>query len=94
MSAMGRRNLLALFAALPLLKELDANAVGELADEIQWFSVPAGDMELITGRPRRSTLDAAWPRSAQAPVGEHNADPAARRHAEQRRHPDCASGTG
>jgi NTE family protein len=42
MSAMDRRNLMALFAALPLLKGLDATAVGELADQIQWFSVPAG----------------------------------------------------
>jgi NTE family protein len=42
MSAMERRNLLALFAALPLLRELDVQSLGELADEIQWFSVPSG----------------------------------------------------
>jgi NTE family protein len=42
MSAMERRNLLALFAALPLLRELDVQSVGELADDIQWFSVPSG----------------------------------------------------
>ena len=42
MSAMERRNLLALFAALPLLRELDIESVGELADDIQWFSVPSG----------------------------------------------------
>ena len=42
MSAMDRRNLLALFAALPLLRELDAKSIGEIADEIQWFSVPSG----------------------------------------------------
>jgi len=42
MSAMERRNLLALFAALPLLRELDVKSVGELADDIQWFSVPSG----------------------------------------------------
>ena len=42
MSAMERRNLLALFAALPLLRELDAESVGELAEDIQWFSVPSG----------------------------------------------------
>jgi NTE family protein len=42
MSAMERRNLLALFAALPLLRELDVQSVAELADDIQWFSVPSG----------------------------------------------------
>jgi NTE family protein len=42
MSAMERHNLLALFAALPLLRELDVKSVGELADDIQWFSVPSG----------------------------------------------------
>jgi NTE family protein len=42
MSAMDRRNLLALFAALPLLRELDAKSIGEIADDIQWFSVPSG----------------------------------------------------
>jgi NTE family protein len=42
MSAMDRRNLLALFAALPLLRELDSRSIGEVADEIQWFSVPSG----------------------------------------------------
>jgi len=42
MSAMERQNLMALFAALPLLKGLDAAALGQLADRIQWFSVPAG----------------------------------------------------
>jgi len=41
-SAMDRRNLPALFAALPLLKELDAQWLGELANEIAWFSVPGG----------------------------------------------------
>src|SRR5262249_10888631 len=29
-------------AALPLLKELDASLIGELATEIAWFSVPGG----------------------------------------------------
>jgi NTE family protein len=41
-SAMDRRNLPALFAALPLLKELDPQWIGELANEIAWFSVPGG----------------------------------------------------
>jgi NTE family protein len=42
MSAMERRNLLALFAALPLLRGLDIQSVGEFADDIHWFSVPSG----------------------------------------------------
>ena len=41
-SAMDRRNLPALFAALPLLKQLDADTIGELANEIEWFSMPGG----------------------------------------------------
>jgi NTE family protein len=41
-SAMDRRNLPALFAALPLLKQLDADSIGELANEIEWFSMPGG----------------------------------------------------
>src|SRR5215470_7400941 len=41
-SAVDRRNLPALLAALPLLKELDTNLIGELATEIAWFSVPGG----------------------------------------------------
>lgn len=39
-SAMDRRNLPALFAALPLLKQLEPSAISELADEIEWFSLP------------------------------------------------------
>src|SRR5579864_546717 len=41
-SALERRNLPALFAALPLLRELNANALAELANEIEWFSLPGG----------------------------------------------------
>ncbi len=40
--ALDRRNLPALFAALPLLKELDDAYVRELAQEIEWFSLPGG----------------------------------------------------
>jgi len=49
MSAMDRRNLLALFAALPLFRELDAKSIGELADDIQWFSVPSGTVLYSSG---------------------------------------------
>ena len=41
-SAVDRRNLPALLAALPLLKELDPQLIGELATEIAWFSIPGG----------------------------------------------------
>ena len=49
MSAMDRRNLLALFAALPLLRELDAKSIGELADDIHWYSVPSGTLLYACG---------------------------------------------
>lgn len=51
MSAMDRRNLLALFAALPLLRELDSRSIGEIADEIQWYSVPSGMVLYSSGEP-------------------------------------------
>jgi NTE family protein len=51
MSAMDRRNQLALFAALPLLRELDAKSIGEIADDIQWFSVPSGMLLYSCGEP-------------------------------------------
>jgi NTE family protein len=41
-SAVDRRSLPALFAALPLMREVDPAAINELADEIEWFSVPGG----------------------------------------------------
>jgi NTE family protein len=49
-SAMDRRNLPALFAALPLLKELDANSIAELAQEIEWFSLPGGATLYCSGQ--------------------------------------------
>jgi NTE family protein len=51
MSAMDRRNLLALFAALPLLRELDAKSIAELAEQLAWFSVPAGTVLYSSGEP-------------------------------------------
>lgn len=49
--ALDQRNLLALFTALPLLKELDEKYVRELAQEIEWFSVPAGGTLYAAGQP-------------------------------------------
>jgi NTE family protein len=40
--ALDRRNLSALFAALPLLKELDATTLEEMTREVEWFSLPGG----------------------------------------------------
>src|ERR1700739_135724 len=41
-SALDRRNLRALFAALPLLRDLDANLLDGITREIEWFSLPGG----------------------------------------------------
>src|SRR5579871_5768719 len=41
-SALDRRNLPALFAALPLLKEIGPASIEALAKEIEWFSIPGG----------------------------------------------------
>jgi NTE family protein len=42
LSALERRNLPALFAALPLLRDLDAALLAEITREVEWFSVPGG----------------------------------------------------
>jgi NTE family protein len=41
-SALDRRNLPALFAALPLLRDLDADLLEGITREIEWFSLPGG----------------------------------------------------
>jgi NTE family protein len=41
-SALDRRNLRALFAALPLLRDLDGDFLDGITREIEWFSLPAG----------------------------------------------------
>jgi NTE family protein len=40
--ALDRRNLPALFAALPLLRDLDPQQLRDLSSEIEWFSLPGG----------------------------------------------------
>jgi NTE family protein len=40
--ALDRRNLQALFAALPLLRDLDAQQLRDISAEIEWFSLPGG----------------------------------------------------
>jgi NTE family protein len=40
--ALERRNLPALFAALPLLRDLDPQQLRDLSSEIEWFSLPGG----------------------------------------------------
>src|SRR6202140_4292830 len=42
LSALERHNLPALFAALPLLRDLDAALLAEIAREVEWFSLPGG----------------------------------------------------
>jgi NTE family protein len=49
--ALDRRNLPALFAALPLLRELEDAYVRELAQEIEWFSLPGGATLYLAGQP-------------------------------------------
>ena len=41
-SALDRRNLRALFAALPLLRDLEADFLESITREIEWFSLPGG----------------------------------------------------
>ena len=41
-SALERRNLLALLAALPLLRDLGPALLDEMAREVEWFSLPGG----------------------------------------------------
>jgi hypothetical protein len=41
-SALERRNLLALMAALPLLRDLSPTLLEEIAREVEWFPLPGG----------------------------------------------------
>src|SRR6267143_511274 len=50
LSALERRNLPALFAALPLLRDLDATLLAEITREIEWFSVPGGATLFAAGQ--------------------------------------------
>jgi NTE family protein len=49
-SAAEQRNLPALFAALPLLKDIDLAYLREIAAEIEWFSLPGGATLLCAGQ--------------------------------------------
>ena len=49
--ALEHRNLPALFAALPLLRDLDADLLTEITREVEWFSVPAGTALFEAGQP-------------------------------------------
>jgi len=49
--ALARRNVTALFAALPLLKELDQAQLAEITREVEWFSLPAGNALYTAGQP-------------------------------------------
>ena len=51
LSALERRNLPALFAALPLLRDLDGALLTEIAREVEWFSVPRGTVLFSAGDP-------------------------------------------
>ena len=49
--ALEHRNLPALFAALPLLRDLDAELLTEITREVEWFSVPGGMALFEAGQP-------------------------------------------
>jgi NTE family protein len=49
-SALDRRNLPALFAALPLLRELDPGLLDGITREIEWFSLPGGTTLFSAGQ--------------------------------------------
>jgi NTE family protein len=49
--ALEHRNLPALFAALPLLRDLDADLLTEITREVEWFSVPGGMALFEAGQP-------------------------------------------
>ena len=48
--AADRRNLPALFAALPLLKEISSSSIESLAQEIEWFSMQGGTTLYSSGQ--------------------------------------------
>jgi NTE family protein len=50
-SALDRRNLRALFAALPLLRDLEADFLESITREIEWFSLPGGATLFSAGQP-------------------------------------------
>jgi len=50
-NALERRNLLALMAALPLLRDLSAALLEEIAGEVEWFSLPGGTTLFSAGEP-------------------------------------------
>jgi NTE family protein len=49
--ALASRNLPALFAALPLLRDLDAQQLRDISSEIEWFSLPGGATLFEAGQP-------------------------------------------
>src|SRR5205807_2602650 len=51
LSALERHNLPALFAALPLLRDLDSEVLAEITREVEWFSVPGGATLFEAGQP-------------------------------------------
>jgi NTE family protein len=50
-SALERRNLPALIAALPLLRDLSPTLLEEIAREVEWFSLPGGTTLFTAGDP-------------------------------------------
>jgi NTE family protein len=55
-TAIERRSVLGMLAALPLFRDLDAALIGEIAGEIEWFSLPGGSTLFEAG----DTADALY----------------------------------
>src|ERR1700736_2708637 len=49
-NAVDGRNMPALFAALPLLRDLAGDLLGEITREIEWFSLPGGTTLFSVGQ--------------------------------------------
>ena len=53
------RSPLAVVAGLPLFRDLDPELLGEIASEIEWFSLPGGTTLFEAGEPADAVQDAA-----------------------------------
>ena len=70
-TAIELRNSIALIATLPLFCELDAEVVKQIADEIEWFSLPGGTTLFDAGEPADAVYFVI---AGSLGVYSHNAD--------------------
>jgi hypothetical protein len=92
-NALERRNLQALFAALPLLRELDPQQLRDVSAEIQWFPLSGGATLFEAGQVPNglyAVVNGALGSMSAGPVAACSAcdrSPAARRSAKWRSYP-------